>query len=113
MTGQAQPAAKICIRCGTDCSGRPRTKDEQGRYTCKACLEAHAAKARSAKPPSPPRAPEPIAPADAGDGGAGEYLLADDSAASAASQGGPCPDCGTYLPPEAQVCMSCGFSRAA
>ena len=36
-----QPAqGKICIRCGLDCSNRPRTKDLQGRYTCRDCYDA-------------------------------------------------------------------------
>lgn len=30
---------KICIKCGRDCSGTPRTKDAQGRYTCRECYD--------------------------------------------------------------------------
>ncbi len=31
--------AKICVICGEDCSGRPRTKDRRGRYYCLGCYE--------------------------------------------------------------------------
>ncbi len=31
--------AKTCIKCGQDCSGKPRTKDAQGRYTCRECYD--------------------------------------------------------------------------
>jgi hypothetical protein len=30
---------KICHICGTDCSNKPRMKDNKGRYFCKACYE--------------------------------------------------------------------------
>jgi hypothetical protein len=35
-TGQP---AKLCVFCGADCAGRPRTKDAQGRYYHKECYE--------------------------------------------------------------------------
>jgi len=31
--------AKICGICAQDCSNRPRTRDDQGRYYCRACVE--------------------------------------------------------------------------
>src|SRR5258708_4962588 len=47
-------SAKVCIKCGSDCSGKPRTKDAQGRYTCKACLDAAQHKAAGANAASKP-----------------------------------------------------------
>ncbi len=41
--------AKTCIKCGQDCSGKPRTKDPQGRYTCRECYDKVTA-ARAAQP---------------------------------------------------------------
>jgi hypothetical protein len=46
--------AKICVRCGVDCSATPREKDAQGRYTCGPCAE----KARSL-PSTPPAVDAP------------------------------------------------------
>ncbi len=34
--------AKVCIYCRTDCSDRPRVRDRQGRYACRACAESAA-----------------------------------------------------------------------
>ncbi len=31
--------SKICVICGEDCSGRPRTKDPRGHYYCLTCYE--------------------------------------------------------------------------
>jgi len=33
---------KLCVICGEDCSTRPRIKDKQGRYACRACYERRA-----------------------------------------------------------------------
>lgn len=33
----AAPPRKVCCVCGTDVSGRKRTKDARGRYFCEAC----------------------------------------------------------------------------
>ena len=40
----AQVSQKICTICQKDCSERPRVRDEQGRYFCKACLIRQRAK---------------------------------------------------------------------
>ena len=55
---------KICIRCHEDCSNRPRVKDPDGRYICRACLERAVEEKRQrqaeAAAPAPAPAPEPI-----------------------------------------------------
>lgn len=45
----APVSSKVCTVCREDCSTRERTKDKQGRYTCKACLDAHKQRVESAR----------------------------------------------------------------
>jgi hypothetical protein len=30
---------KLCVVCGCDCTGKPRTKHPHGRYFCQPCYE--------------------------------------------------------------------------
>jgi hypothetical protein len=103
---------KTCIRCGQDCSGKPRVKNAQGRYTCRACLKPEEAArmgqratvAAVAAPSAPGPAPEPddAIPLD----------LADvESAAPAAAA--LCPSCRSSIPYGAMVCVQCGFHVAS
>lgn len=100
MTAPA-PTVKKCIKCGVDCSGKPRTKDAQGRYTCKACVDAAAkAVAKSVKTAKPAAAP----PEDADVMAA---LLTDSPGVSAEM----CPSCGNGMPGGAVVCTLCGYNK--
>src|SRR5688500_7973368 len=107
-TTMTTAASKICIACGTDCSDTPRTKDLQGRYTCKACdARRTAGQAGGAQPlavqrpaappvkgsrPAPAPAPEPED--DAG-------LLG----SLVESMGGAaCVSCGSQIPQGAAIC---------
>jgi predicted Zn-ribbon and HTH transcriptional regulator len=110
-----QPGAKICIRCGDDCSDRPRLKDANGRYMCKACA------AREGRAPPVPAAPAeraipattvaPRTPADLGpitlDDNADN---ADDASAIplASDTPSPCPKCKATMPAGAVLCVACG-----
>jgi hypothetical protein len=107
-TGQA-PTAKVCILCKKDCSKVPRTKDQHGRYTCRACLE----KRRAAQPAVPSAAEsahalgrEAAEPADAGD----NDLLAQLVAESPAVNSPVCPGCNLPMAPDAVVCLACGLN---
>lgn len=58
---------KLCVVCGENCAGQPRTKDAQGQYYHKECfereLEARKSRRAAANPESPPLAgiePEPM-----------------------------------------------------
>jgi hypothetical protein len=102
---------KICIVCGEDCSGKPRTKDLKGNYTCRACFDSAKARAEVARPRA--------AVAPAARAGAGAFEAApDDNAVLAAllhgeSAGGEaCPSCGVVLPVGGEVCLHCGYSTA-
>lgn len=101
-------AGKICVICGQDCSNKPRVKDPQGRYFCKACHEAALKKPAggpprgAARPAAPPPEPEP-----AFDNVENESFLA--GVESTGME--PCPGCGVPLASIASVCMSCGYNK--
>lgn len=102
----APAGTKTCLICGEDCSNRPRVKDPQGRYTCKACLE----KAKAAKEGAPPRktsAPAPAAMTD--DAGVLSKLIDD----SLKQQGPPCTSCGSPMSADQVICVRCGFNKAS
>ncbi len=125
-------AAKICIRCGVDCSTRPRTKDLQGRYTCRDCYDALQRRESPAAPVVTIVAADPGALAAAPAGAAGgeegsevvgeevdggeapallDALLADavqQQAAAPASS--PCPGCGHPFAADAAICTTCGYN---
>ncbi|MCA9299957.1 MAG: hypothetical protein KDA28_12870, partial [Phycisphaerales bacterium] len=84
--------AKTCVKCGTDVSDKPRTKDKNGRYWCASCAKKAQA-ARQAK-----KAEQ--APKDTGGGD----LLDDLLKKSVAVQGKTCPECSTPLTNEAILC---------
>ncbi len=102
-------ASKTCIACGTDCAGKPRTKDGQGRYMCKPCFEAKSAKA-AAKPapkaPAPRAAPVTDTIPIEDDGVLASLLESEPSAASPSMT--PCPSCGAGLMAGAVICTTCG-----
>jgi hypothetical protein len=102
MPDRSASGAKICVVCRKDCSTRPRTKDPQGRYTCRACFDAIQEQQRAAA----------IAPE-------GELHLNDlaslaqaEAAATAAipSARSACGGCGRPLLPDAAICTACGYN---
>lgn len=121
MSDQTRPE-KICVICGQDCAGQPRTKDAKGRYYHTGCYEEakramearKAAEAAAARPPPPPppkeevydvlgaavdeMAPSPGAPAPAG---------APSMGIGAARV---CPNCGGALAADALICTGCGYN---
>lgn len=91
---------KICVICHEDCSARPRIKDGQGRYACKAC-----AAGRTKPAPIPAPVPEPIVEDDLGFG------LEDFMDAPADEQpalGHACPGCGAPVAADCVMCLACG-----
>ncbi|MFN0132011.1 MAG: hypothetical protein ACKVW3_05705 [Phycisphaerales bacterium] len=106
----SQPA-KVCMVCGVDCSTRPRTKDTQGRYTCKACFDAAAAKAaaKPARKPSPAiaQAPPQSAEPEPLDDLSGIIGLDDGPSAPIAAQV-ICPGCQSTIPHGSTLCVQCG-----
>ncbi len=122
-------AAKTCAYCGADCTNKPRTKDEAGRYYCKECfpLAAAAAKAKGTGGTAPQRAaPGPKAANSAIDPFDDPIILAPDlvvprdeptpaaKAQTAQTELPPksCPSCGVILPGAAVLCTNCGFNTA-
>lgn len=107
-----QPAqGKICIRCGLDCSNRPRTKDLQGRYTCRDCYDAMQREPAIALPPASKKHAEHQAePAAEADGGIYALLLEDAIRDQARVTTSPCPGCGHPLAADAAICTTCGYN---
>lgn len=115
-------AAKICTICGQDCSNKPRSKDLQGRYTCKACLEGRRAARQASAPPIPVAKPSAAAAAPAAKPGAAPRPApkpaapADDDAAFMAQLLGnspspePCANCGHPMVPGSVLCTGCGLN---
>jgi hypothetical protein len=103
----APATAKTCIKCGTDCSNKPRTKDAQGRYTCKTCYDAITkAAAAKAAAPKPKAAPVPLEP-EPDDAGVMAALLKD----SPGTLTEMCPSCGSGMTAGAVVCTICGYNK--
>lgn len=58
MTENAS-GSKICVVCREDCSNKPRTKDNKGRYFCKSCFEQAMSRQQSTAK-SPGATPPPV-----------------------------------------------------
>lgn len=104
-------AGKTCIVCGQDCSNKPRTKDAQGRYTCKECYEkllaAQKQKAAARAAASAPVAATTTADdADPGDDGVMASLLQNTEAITET-----CPSCGSGMGAGSMVCTICGYNK--
>lgn len=110
MSSPTGVPAKVCVQCGQDCSNKPRTKDPQGRYTCKACFDTLAANARdksvSAKAAVP--TPELLPAAEPTDDVIMASLLKDSAPATLTET---CPSCGSGLVAGSVVCTICGYNK--
>lgn len=112
----AETVAKSCAFCGIDVSGKPRTKDAQGRYACADCVKkATAVKARAdaaakgidiAKANTPPNKLIEVQKTEDVDS-----VLDGLIAKSAAQTGTPCPQCNRFIPTHGMICTGCGFNR--
>lgn len=98
---------KLCVVCGEDCAGMPRTKDAQGQYYHKECfereLEARKRRRAVASPEPPPAVgfePEPMSMLDE---------IVDDAVGGADAQR-TCTSCGNSLAAHDVICMNCGFN---
>src|SRR3954468_23714950 len=105
--------AKMCTVCGIDCAGKPRMKDQQGRYICKECFDkAKQTRNTQKNPPPPPgtasEAPGTVAIPTEGDN---SFLLGLGSKESTGIQGTKaCPECGRAMTNNAVICIGCGFN---
>lgn len=97
----AGSAAKVCASCAVDVSNAPRTKDAQGRYFCKPCVEKLKAKAAAPKAAAP-KAAVAAAPSDNDVMG---KLLADSPGLEL------CPNCGGGITSGAMICVRCGYNK--
>jgi hypothetical protein len=110
MSADPTIAAKLCTVCGIDCAGKPRIKDQQGRYICKECFDK--AKQTRQTQKNPP-APAPVAEAKAAVPAEGDnsFLLDIGSKESTGIAGTkPCPECGRAVPAQAVLCIGCGYN---
>ena len=93
-----QMPQKMCVVCGTDVSGKPRVKDDRGRYTCQGSCQAKFAKMVEAKAPS---APPPVV-----DSSFMDHLVS----ASPMMNVTNCPSCNSPMPGGGVLCTRCGFN---
>lgn len=97
---------KLCVICGEDCAGQPRTKDAQGRYYHNECYErAREVQEGRAGPV------DPEAPAAGVEPGPMNLLdeIVDDALGDVDVQN-TCASCGHPLAAGDVICMSCGFN---
>ncbi|MBY0308275.1 MAG: hypothetical protein K2Q09_05995 [Phycisphaerales bacterium] len=94
----ATTTAKICSICHSDCSTRPRVKDELGRYACRTCFD------------TAPAAPQAPPPDDALDLRAAAMIEARSQAAEL-PVAHSCPRCEGYLAADQRLCLRCGYDR--
>jgi hypothetical protein len=108
----AEPAvAKLCTVCGIDCSGKPRIKDQQGRYICKECFDKAKQTRQTQKNPAPAAAGDAGgAGSDAPAEGDNSFLLGIGKASSGLQGTKPCPECGRAMGTDAVVCIGCGYN---
>ena len=120
-------AAKTCVTCGLDCSGKPRVKDAQGRYMCRACLDragvkksseqkgadadARDASVKAAVARATAKSPQAAARATAAGFDTADDAGADLAGLAVASETAPCISCGLPIAPAVVVCPSCGFNK--
>lgn len=125
-------SGKVCVHCGVNCEGRPRVKDAEGRYACKACFDrlaaagpsTHAASAPAVKVVANAKAPVAVGSSRVVSG-ASVAQIDDDamdlsSLVSAEKQASEnvhyaemqrCPHCGALAPAGARICSGCGFDN--
>src|SRR5437763_236971 len=109
----AEPTvAKLCTVCGIDCSGKPRIKDQQGRYICKECFDKAKQTRQTQKNPAPVAAAVAAESAAATEGD-NSFLLTLGTKESTGLKGTkPCPECGRAVPTDAVLCIGCGYNLA-
>ncbi len=97
---------KICVACGQDCSGKPRTKDPRGQYYCQECYDRRKAELEvSGDTPQVPL--EAIIPPES----ATWPPAVDANLAPPPIVEHRCPHCGQPVAPDAVLCTQCGFAR--
>lgn len=108
MSPTEQP--KVCNSCGVDVSTGERMKDAQGRYICIPCVDRLRARKREtgAKRVTNLEGSRATAAAlpPSSDQGADlrEFMVQAQQAAR-----NQCPSCGAFAPPDAVICLSCGY----
>jgi RNA polymerase subunit RPABC4/transcription elongation factor Spt4 len=101
-------AQKMCLVCKSDCSGRPRVKDERNRYVCRECLNntgtATVEQALNAAQASAAAYDDGI---DIRSAATAEVQapIADLSVDKA------CPKCEGFMTDGQRICMRCGYDR--
>ncbi len=100
----SQQSGKVCSKCGVDVSGKPRTKDAQGKYLCASCAKGGVA-------PAPAKTSKPAKPATglAGEFEDNSFLL---NVGSKPASFAECPGCQRPVPEGAKICTMCGYDIA-
>lgn len=117
IAGERLAVKKPCVVCGSECDGKARVKDPQGRYYCRACYdrksaEVEAKTGRAVRSPyDPPSADAPYEASHGADEGAMNFAALAAAAAAApvdATAMATCPSCHGALTPGSVFCVGCG-----
>jgi hypothetical protein len=106
-----QTTGKICVRCQTECSDRPRIKDQAGRYICKPCLKpeelSKLKQGRSAAPAAAGH--EAVRQLDESSGALPDVPAIPITVSPSLSV---CPKCRSSIPYGQGLCIECGYDVA-
>lgn len=98
-------SAKICTICGLDCAYRARTKDAQGRYVCKDCLDdAERARAAAERARHVKKLQEAEQETDLSEKANNAWVLD-----LGQKTGVRCVGCGAMNAADVVVCTNCGY----
>ncbi|MFN7021970.1 MAG: hypothetical protein ACK4WH_11670, partial [Phycisphaerales bacterium] len=95
---------KFCVHCRRDCSGRPRLRDQHGRYHCRECVD------RLGLAHRPAAVEVGTLAAGGSDHDDGPIPLVEESDEPRV-RGDVCAGCSRPISPEAAVCIQCGLNR--
>lgn len=101
-------AVKQCSVCGIDLTGKPRSKDAEGRYVCAECFQKARETKHTLENPPKPKQKAAAVPKPSDDDNS--FILDIGGKALGTKGGKPCANCGRVLSEDTVICISCGYN---